>query len=66
MSVAFFIVGFCIFALYVYFLIWSIYYSNKKQREENGYSYYSRNLVDNIDMDGQGNYGRFPEEKQKR
>ena len=66
MSGAFFIVGFCIFALYVYFLVWSIFYNNKKQREENSYDYYSRNLVDNFDMDGHGNYGRFPNKTPKR
>jgi hypothetical protein len=60
MSSTFFIVGFCIFALYVYLLVWNIFYNSKKQREENGYDYYSRNLVDNMDMDGHGNYGRFP------
>ena len=66
MSGAFFIVGFCIFALYVYFLVWSIFYNNKKQREENSYDYYSRNLVDNFDMDGHGNYGRFLNKTPKR
>jgi len=66
MSGAFFIVGFCIFALYVYFLVWSIFYNNKKQREENSYDYYSRNLVDNLDIDGHGNYGRFPNKAPKR
>lgn len=61
MSIAFFIVGFCIFSLYVYFLIWNIFTSNKKQREENYPGYYERQFkVDNIDMDGHGNYGRFP------
>ena len=60
MSTAFFIVGFCIFGLYVYFLIWSIFYNNKKQRQENRTDYYTRNLVDDVDMDGHGNYGRIP------
>lgn len=35
MSKGFFIVGAVIFALYMYFTIWNIFYSNKKQREEN-------------------------------
>lgn len=66
MSIAFFIVGFCIFSLYVYFLIWNIFHSNKKQREENYPDYYTRNLVDNVDMDGHGNYGRIPNNPRKR
>jgi len=61
MSIVFFIVGFCIFSLYVYFLIWSIFYQNKRQREEgNGtQGYYERHQPDDIDMDGMGNQGRF-------
>jgi hypothetical protein len=35
MSKGFFIIGAVIFALYMYFTIWNIFYSNKKQREEN-------------------------------
>lgn len=42
MSVAMFIVGGCIFAVYVYFLIWNIFYNSKKNREENYPGYYSR------------------------
>lgn len=30
-----FIVGFVIFSLYMYVMIWSIFYNSKKQREEN-------------------------------
>ena len=61
MSIAFFIVGFCIFSLYVYFLIWNIFTQSKIQREENYPNYYDRqHKVDNLDMDGHGNYGRFP------
>lgn len=66
MSSAFFIVGFCIFGLYVYFLFWSIFYNNKKQREENRTDYYERNLVDNMDMDGHGNYGRIPNKPRQK
>ena len=68
MSLAFFIVGGVIFSIYLYFLIWNILISNRKQREENYPGYYSRQgMVDNIDMDGQGNYGRFvPEKKVKK
>ena len=61
MSIGFFIVGGLIFGLYIYFTIWNIIYSNKKQREENYPNYYMRyNEPDNMDMDGMGNYGRFP------
>ena len=55
MSLGFFVVGGIIFTFYVYFLIWNIFTSNRKQREEN---YPSK--VDSIDMDGHGNWGRFP------
>jgi len=62
MSIGFFLVGGVIFSVYVYFLIWNIFTSNKKQRQEN----YPR-VADTIDMDGHGNWGRFvPETKSKR
>ena len=35
MNVTMFIVGFVIFAAYCYFLIWNIFYSSRKQKEEN-------------------------------
>ena len=61
MNEAMFIVGFCIFTAYVGFLIWNIFYNNRKQREENYPGYYTRhNQPDNLDMDGMGNFGRFP------
>ena len=56
-----FIVGFCIFSLYISFLFWNIIYQNKKQREEgNGTKNYDVN-----DFDGIGNQGRFPDKKPK-
>lgn len=58
MSIGFYAVGAVIFALYMYFTIWNIVYSSKKQREEN-YPNYTSN-VDNVDMDGMGNFSRFP------
>ena len=64
MSLTFFIVGGVIFALYMYLTIWNIFYSSKKQREEN-----YPNIVDiedTVDYDGMGNYGRFPKELQPR
>lgn len=35
MSIGFFIIGGIIFMVYLYFMIFNIYYSNKKQKEEN-------------------------------
>jgi len=50
MNVAMFIVGFCIFAVYVGFLMWNIFYNHNKNREENYPGYYSRHgQVDNIE-----------------
>ncbi len=64
MSVAMFIVGFCIFTAYVGFLIWNIFYSARKNREENYPGYYTRhNQPDTLDVDGMGNYSRYPHDK---
>ena len=57
MGLGMFIVGFVIFLFYVYFLIWNIFYSNKKQRDENNYSPKS----DELDSDGMGDFTRFPD-----
>jgi len=54
-----FIVGTVIFGAYMYFLIWNIFYSAKKQREEN-YPGLTGIEDDIVDYDGMGNYGRFP------
>lgn len=35
MSIGFFIIGGIIFSVYLYFTIFNIYYSSKKQKEEN-------------------------------
>ena len=58
MGLAMFIIGFIIFLIYVYFLIWNIFYSGKKQREENKYG----EQPDVLDTDGMGNFSRFPKE----
>ncbi len=42
MSIAMFIVGFFIFAAYVGFLMWNIFYNHRKNREENYPGYYAR------------------------
>ena len=57
MGLGMFIIGFIIFVFYVYFLIWNIFYSNKKQRQENNYA----NKSDEMDNDGMGNFSRFPD-----
>ena len=57
MGLGMFIIGFIIFLFYVYFLMWNIFYSNKKQREENNYADNS----DEMDSDGMGNFTRFPD-----
>lgn len=50
MNVAMFIVGFCIFAVYVVFLMWNIFYNHNKNREENYPGYYSRHKQPNIEI----------------
>ena len=56
-----FIVGFAIFSVYLYFLIWNIFWSSKKQREENYPGLDGMgNVADAMDMDGMGNFSRFP------
>lgn len=35
MSIGFYIVGFIIFSVYIFFTMWNIFHSNKKQAEEN-------------------------------
>jgi preprotein translocase subunit YajC len=56
MSLTMFIIGLVIFIIYVYFLIWNIFYSTKKQRQENKYS----DQPDVLDSDGMGDFSRFP------
>lgn len=67
MSPAFFIIGGVIFSVYIYFTLWNIYYSSKKQREENYPNYYDRHgsAPDKMDMDGMGNFSRFPKTNKK-
>ena len=50
-----FIIGLVIFIIYVYFLIWNIFYSTKKQRQENRYS----DQPDVLDSDGMGDFSVF-------
>ena len=55
MGLSTFIIGFIIFVIYVYFLVYNVFFSNKKQSEENNFG----QKVDNIDNDGMGNFSRF-------
>jgi len=65
MSTAMFIVGFFIFITYMILLVWNIFYSSKKQREENypDIEYYNRHNNLDADYDGIGNQGRVPSKK---
>lgn len=47
MSIGFFIVGFVIFSVYIYFTLWNIYYSGKKQAEENYPNLNKKNVSQN-------------------
>ena len=51
-----FIIGVVSFVSYVYFLIWNVFYSSKKQIEENAYG----KEHDVLDSDGMGDFSRFP------
>ena len=42
MNVAMFIVGGCIFSVYVFFTFWNIFYGARKNKEENYPNYYGR------------------------
>ncbi len=59
--------GGLIFAVYIYFTIWNIFYGARKQREENYPNYYDRHgsISDAMDMDGMGNFSRFPVDKER-
>ena len=64
MSLSMFIVGCVIFTAYLYFLIWNIFWSSKKQREEN---YPNLNgMGEDVDYDGMGNFSRFPTDTRKK
>ena len=70
MNLGFFIMGGLIFAVYIYFTIWNIFYGARKQREENYPNYYDRHgqmgepKADDMDIDGMGNFSRFPTENE--
>ena len=64
MNPVMFVIGTVIFGAYLYFLIWNIYYGARKNKEENyPGDYYNRHKqphTDAMDMDGMGNFSRFP------
>ena len=57
MSVTMWIVGSVIFAVYMYFTIWNINNGVKPPAQREDASY------DVMDMDGMGNFSRFPAQK---
>ena len=60
MSVTMWVVGSVIFAVYMYFTIWNINNGVKSPPEREDVSY------DVMDMDGMGNFSRFPAKPTKR
>lgn len=57
MSLTMYIVGFVIFGLYIWLTIWNTNNGSKKTKNET-----ISNYSDTMDMDGMGNFSRFPEE----
>ena len=64
MSVTMFVVGFVIFAAYIYLTVWSIFYNSRKQQEENYPNL--TGMGETIDYDGMGNFSRFPAERTRK
>ena len=70
--IAMFIIGFIIFAVYLYALLRAIYWGHNSQRQDQLNdpelrNYYARyNTPDDLDYDGHGNYGRFPPNPYKK
>ena len=62
MSIWMFLTGFVIFSLYLSLLVWNIYNGHKPNRDTDIIS----SLVDEIDMDGMGDFTRFPVKKEER
>tara|TARA_R100001463_G_scaffold29298_4_gene66672 strand:+ start:1596 stop:1820 length:225 start_codon:yes stop_codon:yes gene_type:complete len=60
MSVTMWVVGSIIFAVYMYFTVWNINNGHKKTKEPESSSY------DVIDMDGMGNFSRFPTQERMK
>ena len=67
MTTTMFIVGLCIFVVYLYALLKAIHWGHTSQRDEfmqdpEMRNYYSRHgMPDNMDYDGMGDFSRFPD-----
>lgn len=59
-----FVVGFVIFAAYIYLTVWSIFYNSRKQQEENYPNL--TGMGETIDYDGMGDFSRFPAERTRK
>lgn len=55
-----FVTGFVIFSLYLAIMIWNIYNGHKVDKKERQLD----NQADQLDMDGMGNFSRFPAPKE--
>ena len=60
MSISMFVTGFVIFCLYMYMLIWNIYNGHKIPRRK---PRVPPREDDEMDMDGMGDFSRFPYKK---
>jgi len=58
-----YIVGGVLFAIYIYFTIWNIMRNNRSQNTNDGPE---QSHHDAVDMDGMGNFSRFPSDKQRK
>lgn len=63
MSAQMYIVGGVLFAIYIYFTIWNIMRNNRSQNTNDGPE---QSHHDAVDMDGMGNFSRFPSDKHKK
>ena len=57
-----FLTGFVIFSLYLSLLVWNILNGHKPNRDTDKIS----SLVDELDMDGMGDFTRFPVKNEER
>lgn len=62
MNIVMFIVGAVIFAIYVAFLMWNIFYNHSKNKKENYPGYYVRHKQPNIEV----MTGTYPHSLKKR
>ena len=55
-----FVTGFVIFSLYLAIMIWNIYNRHKVEKKERQLD----TQADQLDIDGMGNFSRFPKSKE--